>query len=194
MKSLLSQLTAALLLCIAAIIAYGAGYAVLSAKSAAVADLESNIRAKTQTANRIAATRTTLASVTNDEAVVRGYFVPETDVVAFIDSLEARGKAQGAAVNVLSVSTGGTTAQPSLLLSLKVKGTFAAVMRTVGAIEYVPYNLSISTLTAVQDAKDSWHADLTLVVGSLPATNEAKNASTPPPAASILTPRTHAFF
>ena len=105
-------------------------------------------------------------------------------MVAFINDLEARGRVQGVAVNVLSVSAGGETKQPTLTLVLTVQGTFDAVMRTVGAIEYAPYALSISGLSLGQDGKDikdSWRADLKLRVGSLSA-----NATTPPGGSSAL--------
>ncbi len=177
MKSPFSHIIIAFILCIVAIAGYGMWYAAISAKSAEVASLQNQIDTKTETVNRIAATRATLASVANDEATVQSYFVPEASVVAFINSLEAYGKTPGAVVSVLSVSTSGTAAQPSLAFTLTVKGTFDAVMRTVGSIEYSPYDLSISALTIVQDDKNSWHADLKLSVGSMPATSAA--TSTP---------------
>ena len=166
MKSSLSQLVVMSLVCAAVFVGYGMWYAAVSAKSATVAELQNSIIAKTETVNRIAATRATLAGIANDEAVVQDYFVPEASVVAFIDSLQSHGKALGTAVSVLSVSTVGTTALPALALSLNIKGTFDALMRTIGSIEYSPYDLSISALEVVQDGKDNWHADLKLLVGS----------------------------
>jgi len=173
MKSPFSHITAAFVLCIVAIVGYGMWYATISTKSAAVASLQNQIDTKTETVNRIAATRATLADVASDEATVQSYFVPEAGVVSFIDSLETHGKALGASMNVLSVSTSGTVAQPTLAFTLTAKGTFDAVMRTVGSIEYSPYDLSITALTIVQDDKNSWHADLKLSVGSVPATRAA---------------------
>ena len=169
MKSPLAHLVVASTLCVLACIGYGVWYGVVSAESAAVATLQADIAAKTQTVNQIAATRASLASVAGDETVVQGYFVPEADIVAFINSLEDKGASQKASVSVLSVSEGGTPSQPALALALTVKGTFDAVMRTIGSIEYAPYALSISSLSIAQDAKNSWHADLKLIVGSLPA-------------------------
>ena len=178
MKSPFFHLVAAIAVCVVAFIGYGVWYAAISAKSTAVADLQNSIDTKTETVKRIAATRATLAGVTNDEAAVQGYFVPEANVVAFIDSLQARGKSLGTAVSVLSVSTSGTTAQPSLTLVLTVSGAFDAVMRTVGSIEFAPYALTISTLGVTQDGKNSWHADLKIVVGSMPATRVATSSPT----------------
>lgn len=168
MKSTLAHLAFASAACVAVLAGYGFWYAATAAKSVEVAELQSQIDAKTEAVSRMATTRAALAEIAGDESVVRGYFVPETGVVAFIDDLEARGRALGAAVSVLSVSTGGGGAEPTLQFALSVKGTFDAVMRTVGAIEYAPYAISISALSVGQDAKDLWHADLKLRVASVP--------------------------
>ncbi|MCR4333469.1 MAG: hypothetical protein NUV60_00385 [Patescibacteria group bacterium] len=189
MKSSFSHLIGALMVCIIVSIGYGMWYVAISEKSMAVEKLQNVIDTKTETVSRIATTRATLAGVANDETVVQGYFVPETKVVTFIDSLETHGKTQGAIVKVLSVSTTGTTAQPTLSLSLVISGTFDAVMRTVGTIEYAPYALSISTLSVLRDAKDSWHADLKVLVGSLSAIR-AESATT----ALIPFSSTHVIF
>lgn len=177
MKSALFHLIIAVVLCAAIFAVYGMVYAAVSKKSAAVADLQNRIETKTESINRINVTRTTLAGVADDEAIMQSYFVPETGVVAFIDSLETRAKVFGTTASILSVSTIGMAAQPSLSLSLTIKGTFSSVMRTVGSIEYAPYNLSIASLSVTQDAKDMWNAGLTLVVGSV----STKRAATSTP-------------
>lgn len=149
-------------------------YSALSAKSTSVATLEDSIAVKTETVKRIAATRATLSSIARDEMVIQNYFVPETGVVAFIDSLETHGKEQEAVVSVLSVSKSGTTARPTLALSITIKGTFDAVMRTAGSIEFMPYDVSIIAFDMEQDAKDTWHAGVKLLVGSAPAVTLTK--------------------
>lgn len=173
MKSPFSHLVGAVVLGVVIIIGYGMWYATISTKSTAATDLQNHIDAKTETVNRIAATRATLAGIGTDEAVVQGYFVPESGVVDFIDSLQTHGTALGTTVRVLSVSKSGTAAQPSLSFSLTINGTFDAVMRTVGSIEYAPYHLSIAALGIVQDAEHNWNADLKLLVGSLAASRTA---------------------
>lgn len=160
-----------------ALIGYGFWYAAVEAKSALVADLENQIVAKTGTANRLASSRASLTEIADDEATIRSYFVPETGVVAFIDALQARGKVQGATVSVLSVSASDKATRPLLTFSLAVTGTFDAVMRTVGAIEYAPYDLTVAGLSVGQNGKSSWRADLNIVVGS--ATAAESRANTP---------------
>jgi len=167
MKSSLVRLVLACVLCAAALIGYWIWYGAVSAKSAATTALQSQIDTKTAAASRMAATRSALAEIVGDEAMVRNYFISETGVVAFIDSLEARGRTTGSTtVSILSVSTDGAFAQPAFKFALSINGTFDAVMRTVGAIEYAPYAIAISSLSIGKDAKNVWHADLTFFVGA----------------------------
>lgn len=175
MKSPLSHLIVACIACIGAVVGYGYWYAAVGAKSIAVANLENKVATRGATANRIASSRASLAEIAGDEATIQNYFVSETGVVAFIDSLQSRGKALGAAVDVLSVSSASTTAVPSLVFSLSVTGPFSAVMSTVGAIEYAPYDLTISAFSLTK-AKDTWRTTLSLLVGSA-----AASKSTPSP-------------
>ena len=179
MKSSFVTFTAALVTGVVALAGYGVWYRAVAAKSAAAADLENQIATTIQTAKRLSAARAALAQITNDETSVRNYFVPQTEVVAFINDLEARGHAQKATVNVASVSTGGTIAQPMLELALTVSGSFDAVMRTIGTIEYAPYALSIKQFSFRQDAENNWYADLKVSVGSVPPTS-APAAPRPP--------------
>ncbi|MBI5405652.1 hypothetical protein HY972_01270 [Candidatus Kaiserbacteria bacterium] len=168
MKRSIFHLVLAGVVCAAAAAGYVFLYAAIAAKSAAVTALQDQIDAKTEAANKMAAARATLAKIANDEQIVQGYFVPEAAVVSLINDLEAQGRALKAAVNVLSVSTAGTPVQPALALTLSVQGAFDAVLRTLGAIEYAPYAISVSEFSIGQDAKNSWRADLKLSVGSTP--------------------------
>jgi hypothetical protein len=175
MKSSFFHFIIALAVAVAVLVGYSAWYAVVAKESASVANLQNQIVVKTEAASGVASARTAIAKVASDEAEVQNYFVPETGVVAFINNLEALGQAQGTTVRVLSVSA-DAGAQPAFLFSLTVKGTFDAVLRTVGAIEYAPYDLSVSSFSFEQDAKNSWHANLGLVVGS---TDSETATSTP---------------
>lgn len=170
MKSPLTHLLIASLICVLVIMGYGFWYGVVRDKSSVMAHLENKIVTKTETAKRIASARASLADIAGDEASMRSYFVPETGVVSFINNLEAQGKKLGTTVNVLSVSAGGVETQPTLVFSLTINGKFDAVMRTLGAIEYAPYDLSVSTLSIQQDGKNGWSATLSLLVGSVAVT------------------------
>ena len=185
MKSTLTNFISALFICIVVFVGYGVWYATIASKSTAVANLQNQITTTTENASRAASTRAAFAEIADNETTVQNYFISETGVVLFIDDLETRGRSQGTTINVLSVSTGGTLKQPVFVFSLTVRGTFDAVMRTVGIIEYAPYDISISSLSLNQEAQNAWRADLQLVVGSVPA-NTKKS--------TYITPARYAYF
>lgn len=168
MKSPLFHFLIALLISGIAISIYGVCYATISNKSREVAALQDQITTATETTTRITRARAILATIAGDEARVQSYFVPETAVVTLINTLETLGSTQGASVSILSVSTGGSLTQPTLLFSLSIKGTFDTVMRTIGSIEYAPYAISISNVSIQKDVTNSWKATFKMSVMSLP--------------------------
>lgn len=141
-------------------------YSIVSDESTKVASLQDQAVAVHEAADRVALARATLSDTAADEVNVRSYFVPESGVVTFISYLEALARAQKATINVQTVSAGGSVTRPTLQFSLMIGGAFDAVMRTIGAIEYAPYALSIPTVSVQQDDKGIWRADLKLIVGS----------------------------
>jgi CHASE3 domain sensor protein len=165
MKSSYLHLAASLVISILALVGYGFAHSALSSKSAQVAELQAKIDENITATNRMASARAFFSDVSDDENMVRGYFVPETGVVDFIDSLEELGRALDTSVNVQSVSTEVVQKQQSLSLTLSIRGTFDAVMRTLGAIEFAPYDISLKSLTVNQDEKNVWQADLKMSVG-----------------------------
>ena len=174
MKSPSLHLVIALLLGVAALAGYVGWYVVVSDKSGAVVDLQNRISAASESMSRMTSVRAALAEIKGDEAAVQGYFISEADIVAFINSIEALGPPQGATVSVISVSKSTLSGQAVFLLAVSVTGGFDAVMRTIGRIEYLPYDLALSTVSISQDtnltatAKKNWHADLSIVVGEIP--------------------------
>lgn len=144
-------------------------------KSATVASLERQIQVESTSANRIAAARAALSELAGDEAVVQSYFVAPSGIVALIDSLQSGGQALGASVEVDSVAAAGVAAtRPALLLSLNITGPFDAVMRTIGSIEYAPYDLTITALSLAVNAEDAWAASVNLSVGSVATTTPSR--------------------
>lgn len=151
---------------VAVFVGQGFWYSIIAKKSSDVAVLQSQINEKNEAASRVASSRAELAKIADDEVTVRSYFVSENDVVSFIDGLQAHSLSQGTVVKVLSVSAGSTNARPTLSLAVTVTGAFDAVMRTVGSIEYAPYDISISKLSVMKGDKKTWLANLELIVGS----------------------------
>ena len=175
MKKHLFHLAIALTIAIATVAGYGFWYSIISTKSAGVAYLQNQIASQSQTINHVISARTALDKISGDETAVQNYFIPSTGVVAFIDGLESRGRAQGATVNVLSVSTGTIGTQPMFTFSFTITGTFDAVMRTIGTIEYTPYDLLISNLFLNKSDNATWNANLTLLVGSMGVATSTPN-------------------
>jgi hypothetical protein len=136
--------------------------------SAELATVESQLLAQTGQDRAVPTSGTALERLKEDEAFVQQYFVSEATVPAFINNLEARGRAQGATVTIVSVAKNGADLDATLALALTIKGTFDQVMQTLGAIEYAPYALTISSVALVREIKGSWKADLKLSVGSPP--------------------------
>jgi hypothetical protein len=178
MKSPLTHLFIALVLVLVLGAGYILWYAEVSKKSSAVAQLESQIVAANDNVGRIASANAALAEISGDEAKVKGYFVSESGVVPLITDLESLGAAQKAVIKVLSVSTAGSAAQSALVLDLSIRGTFDAVMRAMGAVEFAPYDVTLTRFSVQQDVtKDAWHADLTLSVGSSPIVSATSTSS-----------------
>ncbi|MFZ2167910.1 MAG: hypothetical protein WAV50_03530 [Minisyncoccia bacterium] len=143
-------------------------YVAISKKSSEAVALQEQILSTGENMKRIASARAALAEIAGDEANVRSYFVSESSVVAFIDDLESRGQNQKASVSVLSVSKSGTPARPTLVFALSITGTFDAIMRTIGAIEYAPYDILLTRVSVSKGEKEGWHAEVSLSVGSVP--------------------------
>lgn len=167
MKTPLLHILIACSVLVAVFIGQGFWYSIVAKKSSAVAALQGQINEKSEAAGRIASSRAELAKIANDEITVRSYFISENDIVAFIDGLQERGLSQRTIVKVLSVSAGGTNVRQTLSLAVTVTGAFDAVMRTIGSIEYSPYDLSISKLSVMKSDKKTWLANLELIVGSI---------------------------
>lgn len=156
----------ALLILFGTVSFYGFWYAAVSAKSSAAVSLENRINAKLETASRIASARVALADISDSEETIRNYFVSGSEIVQFINDLEARGRVQGAKVNVLSVLATTEGEHPALSLTVTTRGTFESVMRTVGSIEYAPYYVRVGTVSLNLESKNVWRADIAIVVGS----------------------------
>ncbi len=185
MKSPFIHLTIWGLLSAAVLSGYVYWYHVVSSESLVVAGLQNQIDTKKETVARVASARATLAQIAGDESVIRNYFVPETGVVSFIDDLEERAEVLNASLKVGSVSMTGGNKLPTLVFSLSIEGSFDAVMRTLGAIEYAPYNLVVSKFSTGDNGKNIWHADLEVQVGSVPTSTATSSQQTSPKPLSL---------
>ncbi len=179
MRSPTTQAFLALALLALTVVGYGVWYATVSASSAQAANLETQIESKTQAENRVAAARATLDEIASEESIVDGYFVSQAGVVSFISALESLGTTLGTKVTILSVSTGGTKNQPQLIIVLSAEGSFSAVMRTVGTIEFAPYDLTLAGLAVRKNPTGDWTASLTITLGSTVSNQPSGSAPAP---------------
>ncbi|HEV7121750.1 MAG TPA: hypothetical protein VGN56_02915 [Candidatus Paceibacterota bacterium] len=170
MKNPLIQLALAFLLLVAGIGAYGIWFVAVDTENAHARDLAGQIQTKSQDATRIAEAKATLAALATDEASVGSHFVSTDDVVPFLSGLQNTGSALGSKVEVASVGAVPVQAgQGHLNLSLHITGTFDSVLRTLGALEYAPYDMRLTNLSLDTASKGVWSASASFSVGTGPA-------------------------
>lgn len=146
-RSSLIQLAIALAVLASVFGAYAFWYSLVGKSSVEAAALSEEIRTKSQDSARVAAAKVALESLAEDEAAMRAYLVREKDIVPFLSTLEDTGTSLGAGVEVISVSADSKSERSHIQLSLKITGSFDAVLRTLGAIEYGPYDSAIQSVT-----------------------------------------------
>jgi hypothetical protein len=88
-------------------------------------------------------------------------------------------------VQVVSVSATPGTPTGVLDLSLKIDGTFDSVARTLGAIEYGPYDITITSLTfdtnpssVTATTEPQWSAAATYTVGTINTPTDGNSTTT----------------
>lgn len=175
-------ITAALLIVV--LIVYGVWYHALGSLRAHVAALSAEVAMKNQSGALAIVAEKELERRAAHEKAIQAYFVSPEDIVSFLESLQSIGASLGAKVNVLSVSS-HTVPRQHLVLSVRVSGSFDAVMRTVGAIEYSAHDimingLSLDTSPATEKTAAGWVAALTLYVGTASSTASAPVPATTP--------------
>ena len=152
--------------------AYAFFYSEIGTQSVKVATIDQEIATKTKAASSEAVAKSELNSLTSEEAAINQYFISTNDVVPFLEQLQKTGKYFGANVTVQSVSATPGTPYGQLGLALTITGTFDAVLRTIGAIEYGPYDTTVSTLNfattanGVASSSPTWIANTTFIVGA----------------------------
>lgn len=167
MKNPLIHLILAALALILAISAYGVWFVMVDTENAHARTLAGEIHTKGQDAERIVQAKAALAALATNEDSIAQHFVAGSDVVPFLGSLETTGKALGSKVEVVSVGadTGGKS-QGHLNLSLHITGSFDSVVRTLGALEYAPYDIVLTNLSLDTASPPTWSVAATFSVGT----------------------------
>lgn len=143
----LIQLAIAAALLAATLGGYGFWYASVRTLSSESQALGTELGVKNSDSARVLAAKEALTNLASDEASVRQYLINPGDVVPFLEDLEETGSALGASVEVISVSANPGEGRGTITLSTKIIGSFDSVLRTLGAIEYGPYDSRITMLT-----------------------------------------------
>lgn len=150
----LVPLIIAVLILLGAVALYGAGYYLLTKFNETENGLDTQIAAKgrdLENASRAHAALSSQGGQTLDQ-----YLLAKSDIVPFLEELQGEGAPFGAKVDVLSVTDQKDKVRSRVQLSLSITGSFDAVMRTLGSIEYSPYDgvmTNVSLGTATGDAK-----------------------------------------
>lgn len=153
-----------------ALAAYGLWYSAVSRKAAEAAQLGSELRTLGEAGGRAASVRRAKEELDRQEALVYGHFVDNATIVPFLETIESTGRSLGAEIDVVSVGDAqGKSNQ--LQMALSITGSFDAVVRTLGAIEYQAYDTTLTSFTLDTPPTDDavWTAAATFLVGKRPA-------------------------
>jgi hypothetical protein len=143
--------------------AYAFGYYELLASVKQAATLTQTVAAKKVATARLMTARAQLSTLADDEARLQQYTIDKNTIVPFLETLQSAGKPYGASVSVLSVADEKTGTHGRVSLSLSIAGSFDAVMRTLGTIEYAPYDgivKSATLSTAATGTTPVWNASV----------------------------------
>lgn len=156
---------------VATLVAYSVWYSKVGQESALAASLAGQIQDKKQSSTRVEEAKQQLKNTESNEAAVQAYFVDTADVVPFLESIQKTGAQLGTKVSVDSVSAQQASPHTVLQLSLRVTGSFDGVMRTLGAIEYQPYDTVVSSVAldtpgGTTGAVPQWSAAISLRIGT----------------------------
>jgi len=165
-----THLAIALLVCAASAAGYAFWYLHVEKTGKKVAALELSVAARSEELRNIQEARNALVTLTEREANLQGYFVPDAEVVPFLEEVGDVGRTLGSVVEVVSVTEGEREGRGTVSLSLRITGPFDAVMRTVGALEYAPYDIVLTNFSADAvergEAGALWGAQATYEVGT----------------------------
>ncbi|MDB4991771.1 MAG: hypothetical protein JWL75_16 [Parcubacteria group bacterium] len=165
---------------------YGTWYTRVGNESAKAESLAAQIQAKNVSTQKTQQSKSELEHALADEAAIKGYFINTQDIVPFLGDLQAEGSKYGAKVEVVSVSAEPAKPHAVLVLALRITGTFDAVERMLGAVEYESYDTVLSSVTldtpgAENHAAPVWTAAATIRVGTIDTSSTVPVTATTTP-------------
>lgn len=159
MTKSLTHLIAACVFLALSLAAFSVWYMTVENARAAVGKATEDIALKTTEAKRIQDARGALTALSHNEERIKGYFVAKEEIGSFLETISATGDSLGSDVEIVSVNeepAGEGRARVSVALS--VTGSFDAVMRTIGALEYGPYDVLVKNLSLNSEEESGWNA------------------------------------
>ncbi len=171
MTRLYTQLGIAAALFALSVAGYGFAHLTVSGMGAQAAELDAQIAVKGEELKNIQEARSALTALAAREANIQAYFIEDAELVSFLENVGSVGEAFGAEVEVLGVTESTMEDRRSAIsLALSVSGSFDAVMRTIGALEHAPYDITLSNLAidAVERAETGsvWAAQVSYEIGT----------------------------
>ena len=97
--------------------------------------------------------REELLLLEDEERYVEERLLAVSDIVSFLSAFERKGNQHGAEVEVVSVSE---KQEGRVVIAFSVSGSFDAVMRTLGSIEYEQYASAIENVTLETAPGEAW--------------------------------------
>jgi len=172
----LTQLIITLIVAFASVAGYVLWYVHVGALTTDSKVLGLEIKQKTSDSTRTAAIKNSIDDLEANEDSAKTYFVGSMDVVGYLSTLEMLGDQLGTKVKVLSVSADTLKPSGHLNVSLTIDGTFSNVIKTLGAIEYQPYDTVTKSVTvdtsktASASSTPIWSATAIFSVGTATST------------------------
>lgn len=166
MNRVLTHLVIALVLLALCVAGYIAAFLAVEKTRDQIAEVSGKTVALMEDQERIKEAQGALAALSQNESRITGYFLNEKEIVSFLEEVESAGEALGANVTVVAVNNERGTTPSRVSVALRITGSFDAVMRTIGVIEYEPYDGVITTITMDDQGEGVWGASVTYSVGT----------------------------
>lgn len=142
-------------------------FAKVKAKNERISALHNKIEAEAAEENFL----TSVKTLVNDTAVLRekiqDFTVAAEGAVPFIELLESTGREVGVAVSIESVNPvalPNATAVETLRMQVTGVGAWAGVVRFLGLLELLPFEVSVEQVAVSIGEKDAWRLDATVTV------------------------------
>lgn len=148
--------------------AYAIWYRAVETRAQEATTLAEELQQRGEAGGRVALARKALEGLDADEATVHKYFITNEELVTFLESLERTGEQLGADIEVVAVQRGEGAQSTTITLALSIQGTFDVVLRTLGAIEYQPYDTRLTSVTLDTANAGVWTMAATVAIGTIP--------------------------